>query len=90
MITRPISSPQSSVRDRKILINGLTLIALGISIFVLDTWGNLFVRLFVGLFWISFLAVLNGPGLLRMWRTPKTNGRQRRINHNFAQRTSGQ
>lgn len=87
---RIVPSTSQQVTDRKILINGLTLIALGISIFVLDTWGNLFVRLFVGLFWISFLAVLNGPGLLRMLRTPKTNGRQRRINHNFAQRTSGQ
>ena len=92
MNTRPISIQQTSVPDRKVLINGLTLIALGISIFALDTWGNLFVRLFVGLFWTSFLLFLNGPGLVRAMRTLKTNGRRRRINHslgNYERRTSG-
>ena len=82
-----------SIPDRKVLINGLTLIALGISIFALDTWGNLFVRLFVGLFWTSFLLFLNGPGLVRALRTLKTNGRRRRIKPSFAnyeRRTFGQ
>jgi uncharacterized protein (DUF58 family) len=82
-----------SIPDRKVLINGLTLIALGISILVLDTWGNLFVRLFVGLFWTSFLLFLNGPGLVRALRTLKTNGRRRRIKPSFAnyeRRTFGQ
>jgi uncharacterized protein (DUF58 family) len=88
----PITTPSRSVPDRKVLINGLTLIALGLSILVLDTWGNLFVRLFVGLFWTSFLLFLNGPGLVRAMRTLKTNGRRRRINHslgNYERRTSG-
>lgn len=89
MNTRPISIQSPSANDRRALINGLTLIALGISIFVLDTWGNLFVRLFVGLFWTSFLLYLNSPGLLRALRTLKTNGRQRRIEHNLASRISG-
>lgn len=92
MNTRPISIQQTSVSDRKVLINGLTLIALGVSIFALDTWGNLFVRLFVGLFWTSFLLFLNGPGLVRALRTLKTNGRRGRINHsiaNYERRTSG-
>jgi len=88
----PIITPSRSIPDRRVLINGLTLIALGISIFVLDTWGNLFVRLFVGLFWTSFLLFLNGPGLVRALRTLKTNGRRRHINHslgNYERRTSG-
>ena len=84
MTGKPISIQQTSVPDRKVLINGLTLIALGISILVLDTWGNLFVRLFVGLFWTSFLLLLNGPSLVRVLRTLKTNGRRRRINHSIA------
>ena len=89
----PITIPSRSVPDRKVLINGLTLIALGISIFALDTWGNLFVRLFVGLFWTSFLLLLNGPSLVRTLRTLKTNGRRGRINHsiaNYERRTFGQ
>ena len=91
MDTRLISIQQSSTAHRKVLINGLTLIALGISIFVLDTWGNLFVRLFVGLFWGSFFLFLNGPGLVRTMRTLKrTNARQRGIKPSFANRTSGQ
>ena len=92
MNTRPISIQHTSISDRKVLINGLTLIALGISIFALDTWGNLFVRLFVGLFWTSFLLFLNGPGLLRALRTLKTNGRRGRIKPSIAsyeRRTSG-
>jgi uncharacterized protein (DUF58 family) len=54
--------------DRSILINGLTLIALGLSVLVLDTWGNLFVKTFVGLFWCSFFLFLNGPRLVRTMR----------------------
>ena len=89
----PITIPSRSVPDRKLLINGLTLIALGISIFALDTWGNLFVRLFVGLFWTSFLLFLNGPGLVRVLRTLKPNGRRSGIKHsltNYERRTFGQ
>ena len=76
--------------NRQPLINGLTLIALGISIFALDTWGNLFVWLFVGLFWTSFLLFLNGPGLVRALRTLKTNGRRSGIKPSLANRTFGQ
>ena len=86
----PITIPSRSVPDRKVLINGLTLIALGVSIFALDTWGNLFVQLFVGLFWTSFLLLLNGPGLVRALRALKTNGRRRSIQHSLARRTFGQ
>ena len=75
----------TSIIDRKILVNAVTLIALGVSIFVLNSWGNLFVRLFVGLFWICFLLLLNGPGLVRATRTlNRANARQRRANHGLA------
>ena len=71
--------------DRTILINGLTLIALGLSIVLLDTWSNLFVKTFVGLFWGSFMLVLNGPGLVRMMRTLKRfDARRHRTNHGLA------
>ncbi|HEY3101999.1 MAG TPA: hypothetical protein VGJ69_00315 [Pyrinomonadaceae bacterium] len=74
-----------SSADRRILINAVTLIALGVSLFVLDTWGNLFVRVFVGLFWGSFMLVLNGPGLVRMMRTLKRfDARRHRTNHGLA------
>ena len=93
MITQPISIRRTANSDRTVLINGLTLIALGISIFTLDTWGNLFVRLFVGLFWTSFLLFLNGPSLVRALRALKTNGRRSPIKPSFAnyeRRTLGQ
>jgi len=77
---RPISST-----DRSVLINAVTLIALGVSIFVLDSWGNLFVRVFVGLFWGAFMLVLNGPSLVRSVRALKRfDARHRRINHGIA------
>ena len=85
---KPISST-----DRSVLTNAVTLIALGISIFVLDSWGNLFVRVFVGLFWGAFMLVLNGPSFARSLRTPKRfDARHRRINHglaNYERRPSG-
>jgi hypothetical protein len=88
MSLKPISST-----DRSVLINAVTLIALGISIFVLDSGGNLFVRVFVGLFWGAFMLVLNGPGLVRSVRALKrSDARHRRINHslaNYERRPSG-
>ena len=82
-----------SAADRRTLTSAITLIALGLSIFVLDTWGNLFVRMFVGLFWTSFLLFLNGPSLVRALRALKTNGRRSPIKPSFAnyeRRTLGQ
>ncbi|HXT63731.1 MAG TPA: hypothetical protein VN696_11910 [Pyrinomonadaceae bacterium] len=77
---QPIATP-----DRRVLINAVTLIALGVSIFVLDAWGNLFVRGFVGLFWGSFLLVLHGPGVVRAMRTLKLfDARHRPINQSLA------
>ena len=52
--------------DRTILINAITLIALGLSILFLNSWDNLVVRTSVGLFWGAFSLILNGPDA---WRT---------------------
>ena len=64
------SKPASGSRsDRRVLINGVTLIALGLSILFLNSWDNLFVRTSVGLFWGSFFLILNGPAVVRAFRT---------------------
>jgi hypothetical protein len=79
------SSRSHSARGHQNLINAVTLIALGLSILILDSWSNLFVRVFVGLFWGSFVLILNGPGLARTMRAlQRANAKRRRINHNLA------
>ena len=45
--------------DERLLTDGLTLIALGLSVLFLNSWNNLFVRTSVGLFWGTFVLVLN-------------------------------
>ena len=54
--------------DRRILINALTLIALGLSVLFLNSWDNLFVRTSVGLLWGTFFLILNGPDLVSVFR----------------------
>ena len=72
----------NSNRYQQNLINAITLIALGLSMLILDSWSNLFVRVFVGLFWGSFLLILNGPGFVRNMRVlQRANAKQRRISH---------
>ena len=78
MASKKIVSLNSSA-DRRILTNGLTLIALGLSILFLNSWDNLFVRTSVGLFWGAFFLILNGPEGLRTFRQFKQkNDIQRR------------
>jgi hypothetical protein len=55
--------------DRGLLINGLTLIALGLSILFLNSWDTLVVRTTVGLFWGTFLLIINGPSVVKALRT---------------------
>jgi hypothetical protein len=75
----------NSNRHKQNLVNAVTLIALGLSMLILDSWSNLFVQVFVGLFWGSFLLILNGPGFVRNVRVlQRANAKQRRINHDFA------
>ena len=68
-----------STADRRLLVNSLTLIALGLSILFLNSWDNLFVRTSVGLFWGTFFLILNGPDLVSVFRSFKSkNELQRR------------
>jgi hypothetical protein len=55
----------NSSADRRLLTNGLTLIALGLSILFLNSWDNVIVRTSVGFFWGCFFLILNGPAVFR-------------------------
>ncbi|HEY6119577.1 MAG TPA: hypothetical protein VIV66_06450 [Pyrinomonadaceae bacterium] len=57
-----------SPADRRILVNGLTLVALGLSVLFLNSWDNLFVRTAIGLFWGAFFLILNWSGLVQTVR----------------------
>ena len=63
----------NSSPDRKLLTNGLTLVALGLSILFLNSWDNLVVKTSVGLFWGTFFIILNGPDALRTFRRLRNN-----------------
>ncbi len=68
-----------SPADRRILINGLTLIALGLSVLFLNSWDSLFVRASVGLFWGAFFLISNWSDLIQALRSLKqSNGLRRR------------
>ena len=70
MKDRTLVSLKSSP-ERRLLTNGLTLIALGLSILFLNSWDNLVVRTSVGLFWGTFFVIVNGPEALRTFRQLK-------------------
>ena len=57
-----------SPADRRILVNSLTLMALGLSVLFLNSWDNLFVRTAIGLFWGTFFLILNWSGLVQTVR----------------------
>ena len=57
-----------SPADSRILKDGLTLIALGLSILFLNSWDNLFVRTSIGLFWGTFFLISNWSGLVQVFR----------------------
>ncbi len=63
-----VSTQPASKGSRSVLINAITLIALGLSILFLNSWDNLFVRASVGLFWGSYFLILNGPAAFRAFR----------------------
>jgi hypothetical protein len=68
-----------SPADRRILINGLTLVALGLSVLFLNSWNTLFVRTAIGLFWGTFFLILNWSDLVQIIRgLRKRNDIQRR------------
>ena len=65
--------------DERLLTDGLTLIALGLSVLFLNSWDNLFVRASVGLFWGTYFLALNWPVLVSVLRSfRQSNGFQRR------------
>ena len=71
-----------SAADRRILIDGLTLIALGLSILFLNQWDSSFVRTAIGLFWGTFFLISNWSGLVQTTRALRQkNDRQRRSSY---------
>jgi len=62
------STHPGSLADRRILVNGLTLVALGLSVLFLNSWDNLFVRTAIGLFWGTFFLILNWSDLVQFVR----------------------
>ena len=77
--------PSVSSPDRRILVDGLTLIALGLSVLFLNSWHNLFVRASVGLFWGAFFLILNWSSLVQAFRgLRKKNDRRRRSSYESA------
>ena len=65
---RQVSTIPVAKTDRGLLVNGLTLVALGLSILFLNSWDTLVVRTTVGLFWGTFLLILNGPAAVKALR----------------------
>ena len=79
MYGRQSSKKSKSSADRQLLVSGLTLLALGLSILFLNSWDNLVVRTTVGLFWVTFLLIINGPSVVKALRAlAKTNDTDRR------------
>ena len=77
---RPIQP--TTIADRRILIDSLTLIALGFSILFLNSWDTLFVRTAIGLFWGTFFLVSNWSGLVQTLQgLRQKNGIQRRSSY---------
>jgi hypothetical protein len=74
----------TSSADHKILINAITLIALGVSILFLNSWDNLFVRASVALFWGTFLMILKGPAAIRTFRSLAKHNDNRGANYNLS------
>jgi len=72
-------SIQSS--DRRLLTSGITLIALGLSILFLNSWDNLFVKASVGLFWVAFFLILNGPHVVKKFRNLAKHDDNRRASY---------
>jgi len=75
---------QSSNADRDLLIRGLTLLALGLSILFLNSWDTIVVRTTVGLFWGTFLLILNGPAAVQALRGLKKNNDAHRRAQKFS------
>ena len=79
------TTDSGSSADRRSLVDGLTLIALGLSILFLNSWNSLFVRTSIGLFWGTFFLILNWSSLVQAFRRLRQkNDRQRRSSYESA------
>ncbi len=68
--------------DRRILVDGLTLMALGLSVLFLNSWNTLFVRTAIGLFWGTFFLISNWTGLVQTFQgLRQKNDAQRRSSY---------
>jgi O-antigen/teichoic acid export membrane protein len=74
-------SKQRVRAQRKLLTDAITLIALGLSIFLLNSWDNLFVKASVGLFWGAFFLILKGPEAVKTFRSLARNNDNRRASY---------
>ncbi len=73
---------RNSPADRRILIDGLTLVALGLSVLFLNSWDTLFVRTAIGLFWGTFFLISNWTGLVQTLQSLRQkNDAQRRSSY---------
>ena len=82
----PKQQPQTSESrsDRNLLVRSLTLLALGLSILFLNSWDTIVVRTTVGLFWGTFLLIINGPAALQAWRGLRKNNDAHRRAHKLS------
>ena len=70
---------QPGSADRRLLLNGVTLISLGLSVLFLNSWDSPFVRTAIGLFWGTFFLISNWSGLVQTTRAfRQKNDAQRR------------
>lgn len=78
-MTFPKAAPVPELKaHRKLLTDSITLISLGLSIFLLNSWDNLFVKASVSLFWGAFFLILKGPWAVTTFRSlTKNNDNQR-------------
>ena len=69
---------------RKLLTDSITLISLGLSIFLLNSWDTIFVKASVGLFWLAFFLILKGPWAVRAFRSLTKNNDNRRASYELS------
>ena len=81
----PKAAPVQELKaHRKLLADSITLISLGLSIFLLNSWDNLFVKASVGLFWTAFFLILKGPEVVRTFRSLTKNNGNRRASYELS------
>jgi hypothetical protein len=77
----PIPEPKA---QRKLLTDAITLISLGLSIFLLNSWDTIFVRASVGLFWGTYFLILKGPEVVGTFRSLTKNNDNRRASYELS------